>query len=313
MDHTVNERHEDRGASRGLGRLVDRVQQVEALDRIAEPVHRIVGRMPTAVADVLQGRWLGHPVHPFLTDLAIGFWTGAWVLDIAGGERSEPAADALLGLGVLSAVPTIASGWADWARLPRVERRVGVVHALSNATATSLFTASWLARRRGARGRGVVLCHAGAAMATVGGFLGGHLAFPAGRTQDGPTDRPEGGPTEYGHDDGVGGGHAQVAGAPSDNTTLVSVLQGLREEGFTADLQAVGDEGDVRCGSCGTASPADTFTDLTERRLEGASDPDDMMLVVAGRCPACSTGGVLTLSYGPTAGEADAAVVARLP
>lgn len=306
MDDVVTAGDEGRSGSGGLGRFVDRIEQVDALDAIADPLHGALRRVPPPIAGALRGSWLGHPLHPMLTDLPIGFWTSAWVLDLVGGRRSEPAADALLGLGVLSAFPTIAAGWADWVQLPRAERRVGVVHAVSNAAATSLFAASWVARRHGARRRGVALCHAGAAAATIGGFLGGHLAFPAGHVEDG-SDGPRDAREDQANE------HAQVAGAPSDNTTLVSVLHTLRQDGFTADLQSVGDQGDVRCGSCGTASPADTFTDLTERRLEGASDPDDLMLVVAGRCPACSVGGVLTLTYGPAAGEADTAVIARLP
>ncbi len=304
MNDVVTASHKGTSGSGGLGRVVDRMAQVDALDRVADPLHKVFRRMPSPVAGALRGSWLGHPLHPVLTDLPIGFWTSAWVLDVVGGRRSEPAADALLGLGVLSAIPTVAAGWADWVQLPRAERRVGVVHAVSNAVATALFAASWRARRHGARRRGVRLCHAGAAAATVGGFLGGHLAFPAGHGDGG-----SGPDATADHGDE----HAQVAGAPSDNTTLVSVLHTLRQDGFTSDLQSVGDQGDVSCGSCGTGSPADTFTDLTERRLEGASDPDDMMLIVAGRCPACSVGGVLTLTYGPAAGEADTAVIARLP
>jgi len=51
--------------------------------------------------------------------------------------------------------------------------------------------ASGFARRSGDRCRGVCLAHAGAAVATVDGFLGGHLAFSAGATED--SDSNEGG------------------------------------------------------------------------------------------------------------------------
>ncbi|CAN5754022.1 hypothetical protein BH10ACT1_BH10ACT1_13620 [soil metagenome] len=114
---------------------------------------------------------------------------------------------------------------------------------------------------------------------------------------------------ESGADDGLD----QVAGAPSDNTTLVDVLAELKADGYEADLRAIGDLGEVRCGACGQASSADTLTDLVERRLEGASDPDDMVLAIGARCPACGERGVMTLGYGPAASEADAAAVALLP
>jgi hypothetical protein len=282
--------------------LIEPIARANALDRVADPVRRALERMPEPARSVLAGEWLGHPLHPMLTDLPIGFWTSAWVLDIARRPGTEAAADALLGLGVVSAVPTVAAGWTDWRSLGRSDRRVGVVHAASNAVATGLFAWSWVARRRGNRSLGVALCHAGAATATVGGFLGGHLAFAASGGEAAPTGDPGSEADE----------NRQVAGAPSDNTSLVVILRGLRGEGFGADFRPVGADGDVRCGACGTTSPAGSFGERSERRLEGASDPADMMLVVAGTCPACAARGVMTLSYGPEAGEADAAVVACL-
>jgi len=108
-------------------------------------------------------------------------------------------------------------------------------------------------------------------------------------------------------------GHDQVPGTPSDNTTLTAVLDGLRAEGYAADLRAIGSVGEVRCGSCGAASLAGELTDVVERRLEGASDPDDMVLAVGARCPACGEQGAMTLGYGPAASEADSAVVSLLP
>jgi len=122
----------------------------------------------------------GHPVHPVLTDLPIGFWTSAWVLDLIGGERHAPSAQLLTGLGVLSALPTAATGGADWRSLSRRDRRLGLLHAAANVTAAALYGASWLARRRGDRRRGLVLGHLGATAATIGGTIGGELVFRRG-------------------------------------------------------------------------------------------------------------------------------------
>src|SRR4051794_35875903 len=105
----------------------------------------------------------------------------------------------------------------------------------------------------------------------------------------------------------------QVVGAPNDNTSLLAVLDDLKTAGFDVDFRPVGDEGFVRCPACGEASPVNTFRDVVERRLEGASDPADMVLVVAGHCPKCGAGGAVVLGYGPDASESDAAVVVRLP
>lgn len=159
--------------------LGERLEAAGALDIVAKPLHRAVTSILRrgAVKDALHGVWLGHPLHPLLTDLPIGFWTSAWVLDLVGGRKAEPAADALVGLGVVSALPTAAAGAADWSELFEPERRTGAVHALANVAATALYGASFVARRRGNRASGVTLGMAGAAAATIGGFLGGHLSY----------------------------------------------------------------------------------------------------------------------------------------
>ena len=53
--------------------------------------HRIVPQ-ESALKDLLSGTWLGRPLHPMLTDVVIGVWTSASVLDILGGKRAERAA-----------------------------------------------------------------------------------------------------------------------------------------------------------------------------------------------------------------------------
>lgn len=162
--------------------LGERLEAATALDVVAKPAHRAVSTLlPSGpVKDALHGVWLGHPLHPLLTDLPIGFWTSAWVLDLVGGPKAQPAADALVGLGVAAALPTAAAGVADWSELFEPERRTGAVHAMANIAATALYGLSFAARRRGQRGRGIVLGMAGAAAATVGGFLGGHLSYRRG-------------------------------------------------------------------------------------------------------------------------------------
>lgn len=160
---------------------VDRLERAERLDPLARRITKVWDTLlPRGGArDALHGTWLGHPVHPALTDLPIGFWTSSCVLDALGGEGTQRASKHLVGLGVLSALPTLATGAADYVALGTTTRprRVGAVHAVANGTATLLYAASWIARRDGRHRRGVVLGMAGAAAATVGGALGGHLAF----------------------------------------------------------------------------------------------------------------------------------------
>jgi uncharacterized membrane protein len=149
----------------------------QRLDAMVGPLNDVVAAVPATTRRMLQGERLGHPLHPMLTDLPIGFWTSAWVLDILGGRRSARVATTMVGLGVATALPTAAAGLADWSDLSARKQRAGVVHAAANLTATALYTASFVARCRGRRFRGVALGMAGAAAATAGGYLGGHLVF----------------------------------------------------------------------------------------------------------------------------------------
>ncbi|MGZ6968487.1 MAG: Rieske 2Fe-2S domain-containing protein [Acidimicrobiia bacterium] len=169
-----------------LESIAHRVEALSATDPVAKPIqgliHDVLGT--GALRDALTGRWLGHAVHPVLTDLPIGFWTSAFTLDFIGGRRSRPAAQRLVGLGVLSALPTAAAGAADWSDTTGKARRVGLVHAALNSAAIVCFTASWFARRRGHHGRGVLYGLAGSAVATGGGFFGGHLVQRLGLAVD---------------------------------------------------------------------------------------------------------------------------------
>lgn len=164
-------------------RIADRIEGLEPLDTAAEPLQeavRTVVPSPSREKDLLSGTWLGHPLHPPLTDVVIGTWTSALLLDLLGGEDGENAADLLVAAGVVAAVPTAAAGLSDWADLRGGSRRVGVVHALGNTTALLLHTLSWFARRRGARGRALTLSASGYGIASLSAWLGGHLSFARG-------------------------------------------------------------------------------------------------------------------------------------
>jgi uncharacterized membrane protein len=168
-----------------LNALVARLESVEALDGPGRAAGRTIrGLIPAGTPkDVLSGAWLGHAVHPLLTDIPIGAWTSSVVLDWAGGKDSQSASDRLILTGVLAAGATVATGWSDWADAEQGNaalRRSGVVHAAANATATALMFSSYLARKRGVRGRGRMLSLAGSAALGAGGWLGGHLSYTLG-------------------------------------------------------------------------------------------------------------------------------------
>ncbi len=155
-----------------------RLEEATALDR---PVQALEPSIRSAFgsgtrASVLRGDWLGHAVHPLLTDVVLGTWTSATLLDFVGGRGSAAAARRLVGTGLLAVGPTAWTGWAEWSAAGSREKRVGLVHAVTNAVAISAYAASWVARRTGRQGIGARLGLAGATVSGVGAFLGGHLA-----------------------------------------------------------------------------------------------------------------------------------------
>jgi nitrite reductase/ring-hydroxylating ferredoxin subunit/uncharacterized membrane protein len=116
-----------------------------------------------------------------LTDIPIGAWTSAFVLDALGGDERSEAADTLIGLGILAAVPTAVSGLSDLADVEDRQRRaVGAAHALGNSVALVIYATSYVLRKGGRRPAGVALSMLGAAIMSGSGFLGGHLAFRRG-------------------------------------------------------------------------------------------------------------------------------------
>jgi nitrite reductase/ring-hydroxylating ferredoxin subunit/uncharacterized membrane protein len=168
-----------------LHALARQIERLEGLDALAKPLGSTVrGLMrPGPVRDALSGRALGHALHPLLTDVPIGTWTSATLLDLVGGRDSARASERLIAIGVAAALPTAATGLLDWSDSEAADdevRRVGVVHAAANVAALGLYSASLLARRRGRRGRGRTLGLAGAGALAVGGHLGGHLSYAKG-------------------------------------------------------------------------------------------------------------------------------------
>ncbi len=168
-----------------LNDLASRLESIEALDALGRNAGQTVrGLIPDgAVKDMLSGAWLGHALHPIITDIPIGTWTSSVILDWLGGKNSGTAADRLILTGVLAAGATVVTGWSDWADAEQrsaAVRRSGLVHAAVNGTATALMVGSYVARKRGERGRGKRLSLAASAALGAGGWLGGHLSYTLG-------------------------------------------------------------------------------------------------------------------------------------
>ena len=98
---------------------------------------------------------------------------------------------------------------------------------------------------------------------------------------------------------------------PGDEATLTAILEGYAQGGFDSSF-GVTDASEVECHTCNVVSPASTVAMSSLRRLEGASDPDDMVAVVAITCPACGARGTAVLGFGPMATVQDSEVLKAL-
>jgi nitrite reductase/ring-hydroxylating ferredoxin subunit/uncharacterized membrane protein len=168
--------------ARALDGLVERIERATALDGPAESIAAVTSRTLPAgpVRDIASGTPVAHPLHPALVAVPIGAWLGASYLDLTERARGERAAQALVGAGLIAALPAAITGTSDWLDTAGAERRVGLVHAALNWSAMTCYGASWLARRGGrpAWGRGFAL--AGLSLLGGAGWLGGHLAYALG-------------------------------------------------------------------------------------------------------------------------------------
>src|SRR5207302_5588050 len=121
------------------------------IEETAKPLQKavrdaFVGPAGRELKNFLHGTWLGHPLHPVLTDIPVGAWTAALALDalesISGRKECGSAADLAIGVGLLGAVGSAITGITDWSETDGPARRAGMLHGLLNLAATTLYTTS---------------------------------------------------------------------------------------------------------------------------------------------------------------------------
>ncbi len=158
--------------------LTQRLEEATVLDGVVNAVAPVVTTLfgTGARGAALRGEWLGHAVHPPATDVVMGTWLSASILDLVGGPSARPAAQRLVAAGLLAAGPTAWAGWAEWSTAGAREKRVGLVHAVHSGLAVGAYAASWRARRQGRHLTGAGLALVGSAIMGGSAYLGGHLA-----------------------------------------------------------------------------------------------------------------------------------------
>lgn len=116
-------------------------------------------------------------------------------------------------------------------------------------------------------------------------------------------------PSETSNDDDV----------PTGASELGAIIAAAEEQGFASEFEVPDEDDDVaapdavRCLSCDESAPAAEFVRAWSSRLEGASNPADMVHVSALTCPRCGAGGVFITPFGSTASIRQTAVLHALP
>jgi nitrite reductase/ring-hydroxylating ferredoxin subunit/uncharacterized membrane protein len=166
--------------------VIETIERQDWLDTIGEQLQKAIagtfqagGGVGRRVRDILHGTWFGHPLHPPLTDVPLGAWTTALVLDSAAGsgKAAARAADTAIGIGIVGALGAAVTGLTDWHHTSGADRRVGLGHALLNTAALALYVTSLALRRRGARNLGRGLSTLGFVLAAGAGYIGGTLVY----------------------------------------------------------------------------------------------------------------------------------------
>ena len=145
----------------------------------------LAGSRSRGLQDFLHGRWLGHPLHPVLTDVPVGAWTTAAILDVAGAMSAKShsyrrAAQLAVGAGVLGGAAAAVSGLIDWQHTQDQPRRSGLIHGVLNLAALGLNAASWRYRSHGRVGAARLASGLGYVLVLGSSYLGGNLVFRHG-------------------------------------------------------------------------------------------------------------------------------------
>lgn len=153
----------------------------ETMQQGVHGFYKLLGPVNRAIQDILNGTWLGHPLHPVLTDVPLGGWTVAMFLDWIWSRRKSKkinqAADVAISVGLVGAASAALAGFTDWQHLNGQNRRLGFFHACLNLAVTSLFGASLLMRKKGSRPTGKVLSSLGYGLLIASAYLGGDLVY----------------------------------------------------------------------------------------------------------------------------------------
>src|SRR6266849_2888512 len=121
--------------------IINAIANQKWIESSAKPLQEavrgaFVGDAGRDLKNFLHGVWLGHPLHPALTDIPLGAWTTAVICDaleeITSRKEFGKAADVAVTVGLVGAVGAALTGLTDWSDTDGRARKVGAVHGMLN-------------------------------------------------------------------------------------------------------------------------------------------------------------------------------------
>lgn len=153
--------------------------------------------------DLLQGRFINHPLHPLFVHLPIGLWVGSVIFDIvfmAGHSPMLAAASFFcIMIGILGAIIALPTGLAEYFSISSnsVPKRLATTHMLLNIGIIAVYSINLLSRYKMldgvpsvVTGGQFLLSLFSIMLLGVSGYLGGLLVFEYGIGFR-PSDSPE--------------------------------------------------------------------------------------------------------------------------
>ena len=146
-----------------------------------------------AIKGFLQGKWLGHPLHPALVHIPTALWPAALLFDLLswtdlGGPTPVQISYYAIFTGLIVALVAAVTGLADWADIKpeRPAKKIGLTHMVLNLTVAGLFALNlWLRAQLPTTTDAVPLHLVGLTLLAnlilmVSGYLGGRMVFDHG-------------------------------------------------------------------------------------------------------------------------------------
>lgn len=172
--------------------IIDKQTWLDGLSDAIQPVIKGAfsssGEAGKVAKDFLNGVWLGHPLHPVITDVPVGAWTITQLFDIVGAVRGkdsgmDAAADLALGTGIVAAIAAAVTGYTDWSDTHGPQRRTGLAHALINTGGLALNMASLGIRMGSKKNRGLArtLSASGYLLNGLAAYVAGDLVYNLGQ------------------------------------------------------------------------------------------------------------------------------------